>query len=452
MNAYLLAADVEVVELAEASQGLLQDASVDLVGHILDVAQGVLLLAGTRLGLLVIGASSLPARAIARSSLLGADLSSRGSGSSRSSLRGAGSWGSGLGGNRGSSRSGSSNGGGGSGGGTDLRGNGSPGLGTGGDSGSRLLLDRCLLLRNRGRSRLGGQRLLLGDIRDSGGSGGLLLLGGSAVGLGGLNGDLSLTIDLLLKLLINLVGGSVIGHLSVDSRGGLSNLGSLSNRRGSLDLLNNLIFFLNQVTEDIVQNVVAVGLLGQDEGLDELARRLRLVGDLTDDGDQDVVEGSLGVNVQDANLALLEVKLLDLVVDSLRFDSSQLVLYSYGIIIWRNRTHLGTNGDRNGLSLSTEDQLGTSRVEEMELVRVATHSSIVLLNEEPAHLILGDVALVIGRSGVGRGGGLSRLEVGRSVHSGVGRVERVVVGMLSSVVTVKRSLGHVGHGDRGVFD
>ena len=61
----------------------------------------------------------------------------------------------------------------------------------------------------------------------------------------------------------------------------------------------------------------SVGLLGQDKGLDELARRLRLVGDLTDDGDQDVVEGSLGVNVQDANLALLEVKLLDLIIDSL---------------------------------------------------------------------------------------------------------------------------------------
>lgn len=119
--------------------------------------------------------------------------------------------------------------------------------------------------------------------------------------------------------------------------------------------------------------------------------------------------------------------------------------------IRRNETHLGTNGNGNGLSLGAEDQLGSAGVEEVQLVRVAAHSGVVLLDEEPAHLILGDVALVIGWGVGGRSGGLGRLEVGRSVHSGMGVVERVGVGMLRRVAAVQRSLGHIGHDDGGVL-
>lgn len=115
--------------------------------------------------------------------------------------------------------------------------------------------------------------------------------------------------------------------------------------------------------------------------------------------------------------------------------------------------HLGTNGDGNRLGLGAKDQLGSARVEQVQLVRVAAHGSVVLLNEEPAHLILRDVALLLGsRGGGGRGGGLGRLEVGRSVHGGMGMVEGLRVGVLSREVTVERSLGHVGHSDkRGSF-
>jgi hypothetical protein len=452
--AYLLAADVEVVQLSKARQGLLKSIGVDLIGDILNVTKSGLLLASTGLGLLVVRAGSLPARAISGGSLLGTGLSGS-SRSRRGGLRGTGRRGSSL--RSGSSRSSSSRssssggGGGGSGGGSGaiLGGIGGPRLGnSGGSSNGLLLLDRSLLLSHRSGSGLRSQWLLLHCLLNGRNRN---LLGGGTVGLGdNLDGLFGLAIGLLLKLLINLVGQGVIGHLSLlNDRGGLSNLGSLSNRSG-LGILHNLIFLLDEIAEDIIKNVVAVGLLSQDESLDELARWLRLVGDLTDDGDQDVVKGSLGVNVQDADLALLEVELLNLVVDSLE-RTKQLVLYTKWRRVRRNETHLSTNGNGDRLSLGTEDQLGSARVEQVQLVRVAAHSGVVLLDEEPADLILGDVALVFGWGVGGRGGGLGRLEVGRSVHSSVGVVERVGVGVLRRVAAVERSLGHIGHDDRGVL-
>jgi hypothetical protein len=58
-------------------------------------------------------------------------------------------------------------------------------------------------------------------------------------------------------------------------------------------------------------------LRGENEGLSELSVRLRLVGDLADDLDDDVDVGCLGVDVGDADLAVLELKLLYPVVDRL---------------------------------------------------------------------------------------------------------------------------------------
>ena len=63
-NAYLLAADVKVANLAEAGQSLLESVGVNLFGDVLNIAQSGLLLAGTGLGLLVVRASGLPARAV----------------------------------------------------------------------------------------------------------------------------------------------------------------------------------------------------------------------------------------------------------------------------------------------------------------------------------------------------------------------------------------------------
>lgn len=113
------------------------------------------------------------------------------------------------------------------------------------------------------------------------------------------------------------------------------------------------------------------------------------------------------------------------------------------------KTHLVTNGDGNGLGLGSEDELGPLRVEQVELVRVAAHSSIVLLNKEPADLILADlILLMIGGSGRSRSGGLDGLEVGRGVHSHMSVVvEGLGESMLGRVIAVERSLGYVGHGE-----
>jgi len=273
------------------------------------------LLAGTGLGLLVVGTGGLPA--ISRGRLLGTSLGCRGSGSScRSGLRSRGSsLRSSRGGGGGSGGSGSGSG---SGSGANLGGNGGPRLGDGWGSGNRLLLNGSLLLGDRRGLR--SQRLLLHNLGDDSRNGSLILLGKGAVGLrGSLSGLLGLTIGLLLKLLVNLVDRSLVSHLSILDGGGRGRLGLFGslNSRGSLSLLNDLILFLHQITEDVVQHVVAVRLLSQNKGLDELARGLRLVGDLTDDGNQDVIKGRLGVNVENADLAVLEVELLDLIVDGL---------------------------------------------------------------------------------------------------------------------------------------
>ena len=69
-------------------------------------------------------------------------------------------------------------------------------------------------------------------------------------------------------------------------------LGLLRNR-GSLFwdwlILNNLIFILIQVSEDIVEDEVTIWLSGKDEGLDEFVVWLVLVGHLTNHLDDDVV-------------------------------------------------------------------------------------------------------------------------------------------------------------------
>jgi hypothetical protein len=79
-------------------------------------------------------------------------------------------------------------------------------------------------------------------------------------------------------------------------------------------LLHRLV---SKVTEDIIKDKVAVGLLGEDEGLDEALVGLALVGDFTNDLDDDVGVGALGVDVGDADLCVLEVELLDALVDGL---------------------------------------------------------------------------------------------------------------------------------------
>jgi hypothetical protein len=177
-----------------------------------------------------------------------------------------------------------------------------------------------LLLLN---SLLGGSFSLLGCLL-GGSSCNLLNLRG-LLGLGGLGSasasdllDGGLLLCNLLELLVDL--GQVLlaaGDLlalgsTLVRRGGGGRSGLLNAVRSRLLLkLLLLLRLISKVAEDVIQDEVAVGLLGEDEGLDKALVGLALVGDLTNDLDDDVGIGALGVDVGDADFGVLEVELLD---------------------------------------------------------------------------------------------------------------------------------------------
>jgi hypothetical protein len=78
-----------------------------------------------------------------------------------------------------------------------------------------------------------------------------------------------------------------------------------------------LLTLLVYVSEDIVKNEVSGGLLGEDECLDKLLELGGFVGCFTDDLNDDVVVGSLGIDVRDADFAVLEVEFLNSLLNSL---------------------------------------------------------------------------------------------------------------------------------------
>lgn len=346
-GAVLLAVDVEVDELTVGSKSSTEGISLDGLGHVADVAHRALLLerGGDGLWALTLGVStgSLPALGLRSLVLLvgcwggwGCGLSwgcgssgSLGSGRCGCALLG-GSWGCSLRGrdswdswDSGASGSSSSRGtvspahwlgwGGWDGGGL-----GSSGLGDSwgwervlGDLGSL----GCLLLK-----------LLLGNLWGDGSRGSGLLDGlnsssrGSAVGLGLLEDS---RLGIKLKLLVDnigddlslglLNGGLGLGHLDVSDV-----LGGWGSSLLVDSSLNNLFLgLLIDVAEDIVEDEVSGWLLGEDEGLDELLQLGRLVGGLANDLDDDGLIGTLGVDVRDADLAVLELKRLDALLDGL---------------------------------------------------------------------------------------------------------------------------------------
>jgi hypothetical protein len=79
----------------------------------------------------------------------------------------------------------------------------------------------------------------------------------------------------------------------------------------------NLVVFIIEVAEDVVEDEIAVGLRRKDEGLHELAGRHAAGGHGTNHLNDDVVTGVLRVNVCNADFAVGEGNLLDAVVDSL---------------------------------------------------------------------------------------------------------------------------------------
>jgi hypothetical protein len=110
-----------------------------------------------------------------------------------------------------------------------------------------------------------------------------------------------------------------------------------------LRLCLGLIFFLNQVTEDVIEHKVAIGLSCEHERLSELAVRLTTVAELTDDLDDNVGVGSLRIDVGDADFAIGQVELSNLVIDRALTDT-------HGYLV----------------SLLTGDELRTLVVEEIE--------------------------------------------------------------------------------------
>jgi hypothetical protein len=95
--------------------------------------------------------------------------------------------------------------------------------------------------------------------------------------------------------------------------------------------------------------------------LDEFLEFGGLVGCFTDDLYDDVIEGGLGIDVRNADFAVLEIQFFDTLLDSLQlldctFPGGKLLTY--------------TSTDRNGsyLSFKTRDELGSLAIEELDAI------------------------------------------------------------------------------------
>jgi hypothetical protein len=113
-------------------------------------------------------------------------------------------------------------------------------------------------------------------------------------------------------------------------------------------------------------------LLGKDKGLDKLLQLGRFIGGFTDDLNNDVVVGCLGINVRNADLAVLEVEFFDTLLDSLCLLDSNLGVKSL-------QTYTSTDGNWSYLSLKTRNELGALPIEELYLLS-ALHVSINDMN------------------------------------------------------------------------
>lgn len=71
------------------------------------------------------------------------------------------------------------------------------------------------------------------------------------------------------------------------------------------------------VSEDVVENEVSSRLLGKDEGLDKLLELGGFVRCFTDNLNDDIVVGCLGIDIRNADFAILEIELLDALLNGL---------------------------------------------------------------------------------------------------------------------------------------
>jgi len=78
-----------------------------------------------------------------------------------------------------------------------------------------------------------------------------------------------------------------------------------------------LLFFIEKVSKNVIENIITIILGGEVEGLDEFAMRLGFVGHGANDLNYDVVTGDLRVNVSDADLGVLEFELSNTLLNGL---------------------------------------------------------------------------------------------------------------------------------------
>jgi hypothetical protein len=85
-----------------------------------------------------------------------------------------------------------------------------------------------------------------------------------------------------------------------------------------MDILELFLTLLTDVSEDIVKDEVAGRLLSKNKSLDKLLQLSRVVGGLSNDLDDNCISGSLRIDIGYADLAVLEIEVLDTFLNSLR--------------------------------------------------------------------------------------------------------------------------------------
>ena len=121
----------------------------------------------------------------------------------------------------------------------------------------------------------------------------------------------------------------------------------------------DFLFVFDDVAEDIIQDKVAVRLLGQNESLRKFALRLLLGRHFANDLDDNVLPRALGIDIRDADFAVLNIQLFDALIDCLRVAISSKLLIRYISAYLLTNTHVESLGFRAG------DELGTFVVEEL---------------------------------------------------------------------------------------
>jgi hypothetical protein len=102
-------------------------------------------------------------------------------------------------------------------------------------------------------------------------------------------------------------------------------------------------------------------LLGKDKGLDKLLELGRFIGGFTNDLNDDVVVGCLGIDIRDADFAVLEIEFFDTLLDSLNLLDSNRGVKNL-------QTYTSTDGNWSYLSLKTRNELGALPIKELHLL------------------------------------------------------------------------------------